>query len=893
MPGRSLLRVLCLLGALGAACSAQEKRELLAGLERRVLPNGLAVVVREDRRIPMVTAMLAYRVGSANEEPGITGASHFFEHMVFKGTEKYKRGDIDLVTYRCGGENNAFTTHDMTGYWFHVNARHLDDVLDILADTMGNCTIDPQEFEAEKNTVLQEMNLWLDGPWGELELELDKAVYRKSPYGHPVLGWREDVQKLTPERMKAYYRAHYRPQNASLVVVGDVSRAEAFARAEKFFAKIPRGEDPKPPVLDEPRQKEARRVTLKSDRSADRLMMAWRAEAAGSESDIILDVVATLLGDGKTSRLQHRLVEKEKLIGEGNLDVSNYSRRHEGVFNVQAELALGGSPEKTEEIVLEELRVLADRPVGDRELRRAKNLIRANFAFEAESQYELASKIGYFEALGLPDYVNRYMERVEAVTPAAIQATAKKIFTLEGRTVVLGAAKAKRAPPARMKGCFGGSGLRGRSGVQAEGPSLGAVKEAKLENGLQIVVKSRRDFPVLSVQAFVDGGQLYEPEEKAGLVRLVGELLDEGTDDGAGRVRTAEQIAGDVEFVGGKLDTNANGAAAKVLSEHAAVAFDLVRDLLRHASFPEDRFEQIRSDLLAEIESMDDDPQGVARRLFYEQAFKGHPFHRPGVGYKATVEKLTRDDVLAYVRRFYRPENVIVAVAGDIDADRAVEEVRSRFGTWKGQGPWEAPRPTPAERQTEPRASNRFFKAQQARLHLGHVGIDRKNPDFTALRVLETILCSSAGFTNRLARTVRDEQGLAYDVGGSVTSGAGAAPGAFQVVLGVEAKDKEKALALVRKEIEKFLEEGPTAQELEDARKFLTASLPGAWETNEDVAAYLLEARRYGLGMDHAAKFHRAVSAMTRDDVLRAARKHVDLKNLTTVVVGPKEGDEK
>jgi zinc protease len=887
---------LCVLALLLCALSgvAQERRDLLAGLERRVLPNGLAVVVKEDRRIPMVTAMLAYRVGSANEERGITGASHFFEHMVFKGTEKYKRGDIDLVTYRCGGENNAFTTHDMTGYWFHVNAKHLDDVLDILADTMGNCTIDPQEFESEKNTVLQEMNIWLDGPWGELELELDKAVYRKSAYGHPVLGWREDVEKLTPERMKAYYKTHYRPQNASLVVVGDVAKADVFARAEKFFAKLPKGEDPKPPVLEEPPQKEARRVTLKTERAADRLMMAWRADAAGTESDIVLDVVATLLGDGRTSRLQHRLVEKEKLIGEGNLDVTNYSRRHEGVFSVQAELALGGSPEKTEEVVLEELRVLAERPVGERELRRAKNLIRANFAFEAESQYELASKIGYFEALGLPDYVNRYMDRVEAVTPAAVQATARKIFTLEGRTVVLGAAKAKRTSASVFR--RGGPPSPRRSGKgfggQAE-PSIGEVREVKLENGLTVVVKSRRDFPVLAVQAFVDGGQLYEPEEKAGLVRLVGELLDEGTDDRAGRVRSSGQIAGDVEFVGGKLDTNANGAAVKVLSEHATVAFDLVRDLLRHASFPEDRFELIRSDLLAEIESMDDDPQGVARRLFYEQAFKGHPFHRPGVGYKATVEKLTRDDVLAYVRRFYRPENVIVAVAGDIDPDRAVEEVRTRFGSWKGEGPWEAPKPAAAVRQTEPRTSNRFFKAQQARLHLGHVGIDRKDPDFTALRVLETILCSSSGFTNRLARTVRDERGLAYDVGGSVTAGAGAAPGAFQVVLGVEAKDKDAALALVRKELGTFLEEGPTAQELEDARKYLTASLPGAWETNENVAAYLLEARRYGLGMDHAAKFHRAVSAMTREDVLRAARKHVDLKNLTTVVVGPKEGDEK
>jgi zinc protease len=866
------LGVLLILGVLGGRGDTQEaKKDLLAGLERRVLPNGLAVVVKEDHRIPMVTAMLAYRVGSANETPGITGASHFFEHMVFKGTEKYKRGDIDLVTYRSGGENNAFTTNDMTGYWFHVNARHLDDILDILADTMGNCTIDPKEFEAEKNTVLQEMNIWLDGPWGELELALDKAVYRKSAYGHPVLGWREDVEKLTPERMKAYTKEHYKPQNASLVVVGDVAKADAFARAGKFFGKIPRGEDPKPPVLDEPPQKEARRVEIKTERAADRLMMAWRAEPAGSDTDIVLDVVATILGDGRTSRLQRRLVEKEKLVGDGNLDVSNYSRRHEGVFSVQAELALGGSPEKSEEVVLEELQALRERPVGDRELRRAKNLLRAGFAFEAESQYELTSKIGYFEALGLADYVGRYMDRVEAVGPEAIQAVAKKIFTQEGRTVVLGAAKAKRRVPAR----------------QAGAPTLGPVTEATLENGLRIVVKSRRDFPVLVVQGFVDGGQIYEPEDKAGLVRLVGELLDEGVDDGAGRALSSEQIAERIEFAGGRLEANVHGASVKVLSEHADLAFDLVRDLLRHPSFPQDRFEQIREDLVAEIESMDDDPQAVARRLFYGAAFKGHPLQRPAVGRKETVEKLTREDVLAYARRFFRPENAIVAVAGDIDPARAVEELKSRFGSWKGEGAWEAPKPPSAERQKEPRTASRDFKAQQARLHLGHVGVKRTDPDFAALRVAETIFCASAGFTNRLARVVRDEEGLAYDVGGSVTGGAGTAEGAFQIVLGVEAKDRDRALALVRKELERFLEEGPTAGELEDARKFLTASLPAAWERNEDVAAYLLEAKRFGLGTDAAAAFHRAVAGMTREELLRAARKHLDAKNLTTVIVGP------
>src|SRR5579863_9133819 len=167
-------------GGPSAAPDSAKRTDLLAGLERRELSNGLAVVVKEDHRLPTLTAMLAYRVGSVNEPEGLTGVSHFFEHMVFKGSAKYRRGDIDLVTYRCGGENNAYTTHDMTGYWFHVHSSHLDEILDILADTCGNSTLDPKEFELERGPVLQEMNIWLDGPWGELERSLEKTIYAKS-----------------------------------------------------------------------------------------------------------------------------------------------------------------------------------------------------------------------------------------------------------------------------------------------------------------------------------------------------------------------------------------------------------------------------------------------------------------------------------------------------------------------------------------------------------------------------------------------------------------------------------------------------------------------------------------------------------------------------------------
>lgn len=886
-----ILRASWLLLLLGG-CAAAGHRDLLSGLQRRELPNGLGVIVKEDHRVPTVTAMVAYRVGSVNETEGITGISHFFEHMVFKGTSRYGRGEIDLVTYRCGGENNAFTTHDMTGYWFHVGARHLDEVLDVLADTMGNCTIDPREFEAERNTVLQEMNIWLDGPWGRLEQELEKTVFREGGYRHPVLGWREDVEKLTRERMMEYYRAHYTPDKASLVVVGDVAASDVFRLAERRFASIPRGKEMPPPRAAGPAREGERSVEIRTGKSADRLIMAFRAEPAGSDTDIILDVISAVLGEGRSSRLQVRLVEKADLAGEGNVEVSNYSRKHEGLFTIRVELALGASPAEAREVILEELEALKIHPVGERELRRAKNILRARFAFDVESQSELASKIGYFEALGLPGYVRDYMDRVESVTPDQVRSCARRIFTPENRTVATALARAKRAGGAEGRAS---KPVRRRAAPRAPQeagvPSLGNVREARLENGMTVLVKPWRGVPVLSVQAFVDAGPIHEPAEKAGLAEMTGGLLDEGIDDGNGRRMTYAELAGAIEFVGGTLETGPTGAAVKVLSEHGSLALDLIRDVLRYPSFPPDRVEKLREDTLAEIESLEDDPERLALRLFNEAAYRGHPFQRPSIGSKETVEKICREDVAAHHRRFYRPENVILAVSGDIDAARAIEEVRARFGSWRGEGPWTPPVYPAAVRQREPRRATRRYDSRQVRLQLGHVSVERAHPDYAALRVAETILCDTPGFTNRLARRIRDVEGLAYDVGGSITAGAGETAGAFRVSLGVDAADRGRALRILHEEIRGFLEKGPTAAEVEDARRYLRASFATLWETSEGTAAYLISVRRYGLGLDYPERFFEAIGRLGPGDVLAAARRHLDPENMTLVTVGPVDED--
>ncbi|HXX94893.1 MAG TPA: pitrilysin family protein, partial [Planctomycetota bacterium] len=864
--------------------------ELSTGTQRFTLPNGLVVVVKEDHRLPTVTATLAYRVGSADDPPGQSGLAHFLEHMVFKGTQTFRRGEIDLVTFRSGGENNAYTTFDLTGYWFHVGSSHLDDVLEILSDTMGRCTLDPREFEIERGPILEEMNIWLDGPWGELDRRLDETVYTQGRYRHPILGSREDVERLTRDQLKAHYETYYTPDKADLVLVGDVDPKAARGRVERFFGAIPRGRDDPPPAPPEGPQVAPRNVDAKTEFSTDRLLLGYRTPPEGTPAALTLDVLATLLGEGRFSKLKTRLVLQEELATEEGVTVTNDSRRTDGLFTIQVVVGQGGSVEKARTAIQEELEALVAWPVTDRELRRAKNLIRTRMAFDLGSQKELAWRIGTYEALGLPDYLSTYLDRIEAVTPEEVQAVAEKTFAPRNRTAVLGKGSHRSSPPRMRAGGTGRPGSRrGGSGVGAGSgslPSLGEVREERLPNGMTIIAQRRSDLPILTLQAGTLTGSLYESEDKAGLADLVSRMLDQGIQEGKGPKKTSDDITREVEFLGGQYTISSTGISVNLMSAHATVGFDLLRDLLRNPSFPEDRFERMREDQLADLDAQDEEPQDAARRLFYESAFRGHPFERPASGRKETVQKLTLEDVRGFYRRFYRPENVIVAAVGDLDPARALRELRDRFESWKGDGPWTPPRAVPALRQTESRTIHHASSARQARIHLGHVGIERSHPDFYALRVMEVILGASPGFTSRLARRVRDEMGLCYDISGTITDGAGLAAGPFQVVLGVDPKKGDQALEAVLDVLRRFQNEGPTEGELRDAKAYLLGSFASSWETIEDTASYLVTTRRYGLGADYPTQFQSAIAGVTREDVLRVAREHLDLGRLTTVVVG-------
>ena len=416
-------------------------------------------------------------------------------------------------------------------------------------------------------------------------------------------------------------------------------------------------------------------------------------------------------------------------------------------------------------------------------------------------------------------------------------------------------------------------------------PRLDAER-IELPNGLVLLLSENHSIPSVSINAIVRAGSRFEADEKAGLASLVGALLDAGTGK-----RTSQQIAETIEAAGGQLGTfgdyQSSGAVVRLLSKDAGLGLEVASDLLINATFPEDKVRHDIDRRVAQIKARLDVPRTQASDVFNEIVFEGSPQHRPSIGYEQTVNTLTRADVEGFYRRYYVPENTMLAIAGDIDKNEVKSMVEAAFGEWPGAAEFEITEVLRPHRQTFP--IERFVTAskEQVNVIIGHLGIERNNPDYYVLLVMDTILGSSPGFTSRIPRILRDEQGLAYSTFSNITSSAGLDPGRFIAYIGTAPENLDRAISGLRGEIARIVEGGVTPEELETAKVYLTGNFVFRFQRNSQIAEFLVEAEVYGLGFDYLEKYPELIRAVTVEDVNRVTRKYIDPRNLTTVVVGP------
>jgi len=411
------------------------------------------------------------------------------------------------------------------------------------------------------------------------------------------------------------------------------------------------------------------------------------------------------------------------------------------------------------------------------------------------------------------------------------------------------------------------------------------VHSHTLRNGLKVLLVDNSSVPTVSLTSSVLAGARYDLESKAGLAIMASRLLDEGTEN-----RTSLEIADAIESVGGAIETDGSFeriiATAGVLNKDVDLGLELLSDLMMRPIFPQDYVDKEKERTLAEIASALDRPQVVAGWAFNELVYQDHPLHRPSHGYPQTVERLTREDLLDFHRRYFVPNNVILSIVGDFRVPELLPKIKEAFGGWEAR-PLDFPAYSEPVRQTGKRVKFITMPAQQLNIYLGHLGVRRTNPDYYALQVLDTILGGGAGFTARIPRRLRDELGLAYTTFASMTMTAGLDPGRFIAFIGTSPENMNLAIDGLLNEIRRIIEEPVTAEELQDAKDYLTGSFVFAFESSPQIARFLVHAEVYGLGFDYIDKYPQYVRAVTVDDISRVARKYLDSENYTLVVVGP------
>lgn len=867
----------------------------------RTLPNGLTVLVWPRRTAPVVTTQIWYRVGSRDELPGATGLAHFLEHLLFKGTRKYKKGEIDRLTYRNGGTNNAFTFNDYTAYEFNFPKSTWKTALEIEAERMRNCVFDNAEFEAEREVVMEERRGEQDDPASRFGEQLSTVLWLAHPYRNPVVGWMEDLKRVTRDEVYAFYRRYYVPANATLVITGDVTPEEAVAAAREAFAGLPKLPAPPRRVVPEPERVDgARHLRAYLPTQVPRLSLAFQAPKDGTPDFYALWIMTYVLAEGNLSRLHRRLVDRDQLATEVDGYVGGYREAGEMGFNA---VPREGVPlERLEGVIWDELGRIASEPVTERELERARNQFYSRWVHGLETANEMATVLGEASAVTHWRNVGKVAPAILGVTAADVRRVARTYARRE--RAVIGylyprPPEAERRPArgSRPSPAFRGPLARracraaGARGAAAASPTFPPLKplEKVLPNGLRLVLLENHDLPSVTLSARVDAGSYRDPDGKTGLASFAARMLDQGTAS-----RTYEDIQADLEQVGASFSASARKETTSVdlvaLSRHAPDLLPLFTELLTRPSFPADRLELERTRILTALKDEEDDAETVARKAFFQLVFQAHPGSRPISGTPGDVRRITRDDLLRFHARFFRPEATTLVAVGDFSAPEMLARLADAFSGWeKGAEP---PAPLPQIRkQAEVRTRRITMDKTQTQIFLGHLGIRRDNPDYTALRVLDTILGEGVGggFTARIPYQLRDVQGLAYSVGSSITGSAAREPGVFVAAMGVAPGKEKAAVSGLLKEIARIRSQPVTPEELKEAKDYLVNSYVFDFQSQGQLASYLQITQYYGLGYNHRQGFTQAVRKITAADVQRVARQYLDPDHYTLVVVGPEE----
>lgn len=893
------------------------------------LPNGLRVILAEDHSAPVVAISIWYHVGGAGDPENRSGFAHLFEHMMFKGSANIKDGEWDALLKSIGANHNAYTANDKTAYWEVAPANQLPRILWMESDRMASLAVTEEAFNTQRQVVIEEYNQRVaNRPYGQANRRLfTQPMLGYPPYERSVIGSVEDLQAASLEEVRAFHDTYYRPNNATLVIVGDIDIEVTKALVEAYFADIPAGPEVAP-ILERyplPDEFPVLRVDEETGCSigTEEILIDPKVELPRFAATVVtpprgtpdfyaVKLLVNILSSGNSSRFEQNII-REGLAASAYVGHADYLGA--GILYAVATPNSGNPVEEMSQLLRAEFDKVINEGVTEEELARVKKqvLVSAITSFR-ESVLNTAEWLqDYTLTFGSPDTIADELALYEAVTLEDVQQAAQTYLCARPMNLALTLPEGEEmlaehpgrlvepvevaprpaptaTPPAVDTSDILASlpeGVVNRTGVPEPLPvgefSFPPFEQFSLENGLDVIFVAQDEVPKLRLELVVGGSNPAAPADKQGIADFMADLLTRGT-----KTRSAAEIAETIESVGGSVSSDAAlewvTLAVDVVKSDAGLAFDLLSDMALNPTFPQKELDVIKTQTLTFLEQDAVNPASMANRQFGRIAYVDHPYGF--ITDAGTVSNLEREDIVDFYNTFFKPNNALLVIVGDISLEEARALTEQAFGDWpEGEVPDYLDYPEVKVGDTSLIYLVNRPNSEQATIQVGNRAINARNPDRYALEIVNTVL--GGGSSSRLYTNLREDKGYTYGVYSRF--GRPNDVSTFRVVTDVSQDNAANAIREILQELKTIRTEPISEQELEDAKGLIIGNFALAIEDPGDFANQLASRYLTGVPIEELNSYLSQIEQISAGEALEAAARYIESEQPIIVVVGNAE----
>ncbi len=864
------------------------------GIFKKTLSNGLVVLVRPMTHIPKVSLQLCYHVGSKDEASGEKGLAHLVEHMIFKGTQTLSETDIAALTQKLSGSTNAFTNYDYTSYLFDFPSHHWKEALAIYADSMRNSRFEEQMLNSELKAVIQELKMRRDNYFIAVWQSLFSAVFVDHPYHYPIIGFKQDLWSLKRDDLFNFYRKHYIPNNAALVVVGDVVPEEVFAEAEKTVGQIP--SDPFYTRKEFYCGKDlvAQSAVVYRDVKQPYGLFSFVIPGAKTQNRMVFETLSALLGQKKSSRLTKKIVHDLRLATEFSSFVTTLEDA--SLFSFFLTVNDEKNIEEIRSIIAAEIDEIIEKGISKQELAIAVKQIKTTILTMLESNMGQAQLIG--ESYTLTGNAHERFEMLEFDDPQLdekIRTLVKDYFSPAVMHVgkVLPLSEQDKEQWKKLQELSDAEDARILNGRTRELPVEPTrytdgitLQEAKdfhfarpdrytLSNGIEVLAHSNKNMPKIDLVLNFYAEPHFDSEELPGLYGFVCQMLKEGTKNYPGH--SFAKVLDDSAI---SFSAYPGGLVLRFLKEDTQLALALLKEALTQATFEPAAIEKTRDAMLSQLKYLSDEPSFVSMQALKELFFAGHPYSKKMMGTEESLQAITRDDLEEFYRSHLSLDKARIAIVGDLEGYTIKNLLEEAVGTIPACKVRDEvfPELMPVESQVITKHMNR----DQVVLMFACRSVTRSHPDYSKLALFDRMLAGS--MDSRLFK-LRQRTGLFYSISGTLVADSDEQPGLVLITTMVSLDRLEEAKKVIRETLETVIDD-ITQEELAMAKRAALAGRLNSYSLNISIAGTFLYLDKFGLGDDFYDTMPARLDVITLDDVKTAAKKVLVPEKMVTLQCG-------